>query len=133
MFLFCIVICYKIGFQQKICIQSQCSLPTVFLCSPTQQPLDTLNEDVSLYLVLQQMFELVTLLGYTCQQMPSLFSFILCLISYFNLWTLLYCIYSVFTRLYTVKLTTFSYMHSIHCSSSYFPYQVLERRQHKRL
>jgi hypothetical protein len=81
------------------------------LCSPAYRNHYTLLlVDVSHYFVHKQVFELVTFLGYTWQQILStcflISSFILCLAAYLSLMNTTVLHYIVFESLYTITGAT---------------------------
>jgi hypothetical protein len=99
-----------------------------WLCSPAQQLLYTLAY-VILYFVQQQVLELVTFLGYT-RQLAFFFLSSHALLHTFiseRDCTLLQCFYKGCFQS-NEQLALSQLMHSMHCGSAVFPYQVLERR-----
>jgi hypothetical protein len=114
-------------------IQSECSVPSNLLCYAVPHNRYTLLlENISLYFVLQQVFERVS-----GSYMPGnavsvvFFALFQTFISERDC-SPLQCFYKVCTQS-NQQLALSRLMHSMHCGSAVFPYQALKEDQHKSL
>jgi hypothetical protein len=110
-------------------------VPSNFLCYAVPH---SLLENISLCFVLQQVFEVVTFLCYTCQQVQSLSFFFPLSYALFHTFisecdcTPLHCFYKGCVQS-NQQLVLCQFLRNIQWGSTIFPYEALERRRAQKI